>query len=159
LLVFFFQPFKSRLLAPGVSSSAFQQHTSYAWRFFLSLPTAGFLRRAFLSAFQQQTSYAWRFFLSLPTADFLRLAFLSAFQEPTSCAWRFFPRLRRPTAWLKPRGGCGDVPARADLFARVSPPPAGGKAASVLKRCWAASAMAGAVTARVELCPTARAEP
>jgi len=40
---------------------------------------------------------------------------------------------------LKPRGGCAAVPASADLFVRVSSPPAGGTAASVLKRCWAAA--------------------
>jgi len=35
-----------------------------------------------------------------------------------------------PNDLLKPRGGCGVEPSIANLFVRVSPPPAGGEAAS-----------------------------
>ena len=35
-----------------------------------------------------------------------------------------------PNDRVQARGGCGVVPSRADPFVRVSPPPAGGEAAS-----------------------------
>ena len=115
-LAFLHRPFKSALLSTDVSSSAFQQHASFDWRFFqpfksallavgvsLGLSTARFLRLAFLSTFQQHASCSWRFSRSfkstllatgvsfrLSRARFLRLAFLSAFQEHASCGWRFF---------------------------------------------------------------------
>jgi len=37
---------------------------------------------------------------------------------------------KRANGLLKLRGGCGVVPSNADLFARVSPPIAGGEATS-----------------------------
>jgi len=36
-----------------------------------------------------------------------------------------------PNDGVQARGGCGAVPSSADPFVRVSPPPAGGKAASL----------------------------
>lgn len=40
-----------------------------------------------------------------------------------------------PNGLLKPRGGCDALPSTADLVVRVSPPIAGGEAASDLKQC------------------------
>ena len=39
-------------------------------------------------------------------------------------------RFSRPTTQVQARGRCGVIPSTADLFVRVSPPPAGGEAAS-----------------------------
>jgi hypothetical protein len=133
--------------------SASQQQTSFDWRFFFqpfrsifssadassfNLSGADCLRLAFLSASQQQTACGWRFFsqpfssrlpsagassFSLSAADFFRLTLLLV-------GTRFFAALPLPNDRVQARGGCGVSPSRADPFGRVSPPPAGGEAAS-----------------------------
>jgi len=96
----FFQPFKSRLLTPGVS---------------FGLSAADFLHLAFLLAFQQQTSYIWRFFwpsksrlltpgvsFSLSRADF----------SENAC---FLVALPPPNDKHNPPRGCGENPFASKL--------------------------------------------
>ena len=62
-------------------------------------------------------------------------------ESPPPWLWGEGLRNTRGNDRVQARGGCGVVSARADLVVRVSPPPAGGEAASRLKRCWAAIAI------------------